>query len=107
MTAANGSNGSNGSAPKPREEWIARRKAEAAKSGDDNFSQMHFARKGQVTEEMIFIAERDKLTPEVVREEVAAGRMIIPAKINHRVVAPMAIVEAALLRIKAQVGTHA
>src|SRR6267154_3815298 len=107
MTAANGSNGSNGSAPKPRTEWIARRRAEAAKSGDDNFSQMHYARKGLVTEEMVFIAEREKLTPEVVRDEVAAGRMIIPANINHPELEPMAIGVASLCKINANIGNSA
>src|SRR6267142_6279180 len=107
MTAANGSNGSNGPSPKPRAEWIARRRADAAKSGDDNFSQMHFARKGLVTEEMIFIAEREKLTPEVVREEVASGRMIIPANINHPELEPMCIGVASLCKINANIGNSA
>ena len=56
MSTTNGQNGSqNGSqqSPTPRGEWIARRKEEAARTGNDNFSQMHFARKGLVTEEMI------------------------------------------------------
>src|SRR5712671_1489050 len=45
--------------PKPRAEWIAKRKAEAAQAGDANFSQMHYARKGVVTEEMAFIAHKE------------------------------------------------
>ena len=48
---------------KPREEWIAKRRAEAARTGDANFSQMHYARQGKITEEMVFIAERERLTP--------------------------------------------
>ena len=56
---------------KPRAEWIAKRREEATKSGDQNFSQMHYARKGIVTEEMIFVAEREHITPELVRDEVA------------------------------------
>src|SRR6185312_9244682 len=84
---------------KPREEWIARRKAEAAKSGDDNVSQMHYARKGLITEEMVYVAEREKLSPEQVRDEVAAGRMIIPANINHPELEPMAIGVASVCKI--------
>ena len=92
---------------KPREEWIARRRAEAASSGDENFSQMHYARKGLVTEEMVYIAEREKLTPQQVRDEVAAGRMIIPANINHPELEPMAIGVASLCKINANIGNSA
>ena len=92
---------------RPREEWITRRRAEAAKTGDDNFSQMHFARKGLVTEEMMYVAEREKLTPEVVRDEVAAGRMIIPANINHPELEPMAIGVGSLCKINANIGNSA
>ncbi len=56
-----GTNGSNGAGtPKPRAEWIAKRRAEAPRTGDSNMSQMHFARKGLVTEEMLFVAEREQ-----------------------------------------------
>src|SRR5947209_15578283 len=85
-------------APKPRAEWIAKRKAEAARPGNTNFSQMHYARKGIVTEEMAFIAHKEKLVAEHVREEVAAGRMIIPANINHPELEPMAIGVASLCK---------
>ena len=66
--------------PKPRAEWISRRKAE---NTDGNFSQMHYARRGVITDEMRFVAQRENLAPELVRDEVAAGRMTIPANINH------------------------
>ena len=46
-------NDSGRSVPKPRAEWIARCKSE---NGDGNFSQMHYARKGLITEEMIYVA---------------------------------------------------
>jgi phosphomethylpyrimidine synthase len=93
--------------PKLRAEWIARRRAEAARGGDDNVSQMHFARKGLVTEEMMYVAEREKLTPETVRSEVASGSLIIPANINHPEVEPMAIGVAALCKINANIGNSA
>src|SRR5258708_11277224 len=102
MSSSNGHN-----RPKIREEWIARRRAEAAKTGDSNFSQMHFARRGQVTEEMIYVAEREKLSPEQIRNEVAAGRMIIPANINHPELEPMAIGVASLCKINANIGNSA
>ncbi|HEV2988413.1 MAG TPA: phosphomethylpyrimidine synthase ThiC, partial [Candidatus Angelobacter sp.] len=105
MTASNG-NG-NGSRPKVREEWIARRRAQATATADDNFSQMHYARKGLITEEMLYVAEREKLSPESVRDEVAIGRMIIPANINHPELEPMCIGVASLCKINANIGNSA
>ena len=92
---------------KPREEWVTRRRAEAARTGDENFSQMHYARKGLVTEEMMYVAEREKLSPELVRDEVAAGRMIIPANVNHPELEPMAIGVASACKINANIGNSA
>jgi phosphomethylpyrimidine synthase len=68
---------------------------------------MHYARKQMITEEMLFVAEREKLAPEVVRDEVAAGRMIIPANINHPELEPMAIGVASLCKINANIGNSA
>ena len=98
---------SNGSTPKPRSEWIVQRRAEVAKSGDQNVSQMHFARKGVITEEMAYVARREKLAPELVRDEVARGRMIIPANINHPELEPMCIGVASLCKINANIGNSA
>ncbi|MFB3917606.1 MAG: phosphomethylpyrimidine synthase ThiC [Terriglobales bacterium] len=92
---------------KPRAEWIARRRAEAERTGDRNFSQMHYARKGILTEEMKVIAERERIVPELVRQEVAAGRMIIPANINHPELEPMAIGVASRCKINANIGNSA
>ena len=86
MTSTNGSNGH--SVPRPRAGWIASRKSS---NTDGNFSQMHYARQGVITEEMDYIAQREKLAPELVRDEVARGRMIIPANINHPELEPMCI----------------
>ena len=108
MSSGNGKNvGTNGSRPKVREEWIARRQAEEARTGDDNFSQMHFARKGLVTEEMLYVADREKVSPETIRDEVTAGRMIIPANINHPELEPMCIGVASLCKINANIGNSA
>src|SRR6202522_3835639 len=107
MTSTNGSNGngSNGNGvPKPRAEWIAQRKRE---NSTGNFSQMHYARHGVITEEMAFIAHKEKIAPELVRDEVARGRMIIPADINHPELEPMAIGVASLCKINANIGNSA
>jgi phosphomethylpyrimidine synthase len=105
MSVHNGQNGN--SRPTLREEWIARRRAAAAEIEDGNFSQMHFARKGLITEEMMYVADREKIAPELVRDEVAAGRMIIPANINHPELEPMAIGVASLCKINANIGNSA
>ena len=112
MDSTNGSpiNGNNGQGnggppvPQPRAEWIASRRSQ---SNDGNFSQMHFARKGVITEEMNYIAHREKLSPELVRDEVARGRMIIPANINHPELEPMAIGIASLCKINSNIGNSA
>src|ERR1700730_15872930 len=107
MTPPNGTNGndSNGySVPRPRAEWLARRKQE---NSNGNFSQMHYARQGIVPEEMGYVAHREKLTSQVVRDEVARGRMIIPANIHHPELEPMAIGVASLCKINANIGNSA
>ncbi len=108
MSANNGTNGSNGNGLdavlKPRAEWLAKRKAE---NTDGNFSQMHYARRGVITDEMQYIAYREKIAPELVRDEVARGRMIIPANINHPELEPMAIGVESLCKINANIGNSA
>ncbi len=70
-------------------------------------SQMYFARKGIVTEEMDYVARREKLEPELVRSEVACGRAIIPANIHHRNLEPMGIGIAFRCKINANIGNSA
>ncbi len=72
-----------------------------------NATQMHFARKGMVTPEMEFVALRESLAPEFVRGEVARGRAIIPANINHPESEPMAIGKNFLVKINANIGNSA
>ena len=93
--------------PKPRAEWIVKRREEAARTGDTNMSQMHFARKGLITEEMAFVAHKEKLEAEFIRSEIAKGTMIIPANINHPEVEPMAIGVGSLCKINANIGNSA
>src|SRR5581483_1662096 len=105
MPSSNGNgNTHNNGARNLRAEWIASRKSE---NSDGNFSQMHYARQGIVTEEMQYVAQREKLTPELVRDEVARGRMIIPANVNHPELEPMAIGVASLCKINANIGNSA
>jgi phosphomethylpyrimidine synthase len=84
-----------------RAEWIAKRR------GLKNVSQMHLAREGVVTEEMVFVAKRERLAPELVRDEVARGRMVIPANVNHPELEPMGIGIAANCKINANIGNSA
>ena len=70
-------------------------------------TQMHYARKGQITGEMQFVAQRERLTPEFVRDEVARGRMIIPANINHTSLEPMCIGIGSTCKINANIGNSA
>ena len=72
-----------------------------------NATQMHFARKGIVTPEMEFVAVRENMSPEFVRSEVARGRAIIPANINHPESEPMAIGRNFLVKINANIGNSA
>jgi len=81
-----------------RAQWVERRRGHA------NVTQMHFARSGVVTEEMQHVAHREKLPPELVRSEVARGRMIIPANVNHPELEPMCIGIAASCKINANIG---
>ncbi len=68
---------------------------------------MHYARQGIVTGEMRFIAHREQLAPELIRDEVARGRMIIPANINHPNLEPMCIGVASKCKINANIGNSA
>ena len=79
----------------------------ALRGGDRNFSQMHYARLGVITEEMEYVAVREKLTPELVRDEIARGRAIIPANIHHKSLEPMGIGVAFNCKINANIGNSA
>ena len=91
-----------------------------------NVSQLHYARQGLITEEMKFIAARENLgrsalvdgnsfgaaipdfvTPEFVRDEIARGRAIIPANINHPETEPMIIGRNFLTKVNANIGNSA
>ncbi len=77
-----------------------------AKQGK-NVTQMHYAKKGIITPEMEFIAIRENMDPEFVRDEVAKGRAIIPANINHPELEPMIIGRNFHVKINANIGNSA
>ena len=83
-----------------------RRNVLRAKNGQA-VTQMHYARKGVVTPEMEFIGLREGIDPEYVREEVARGRAIIPANINHPESEPMIIGRNFLVKVNANIGNSA
>ena len=85
-----------------RSAWIEKRRGAAGFSG--NYSQMHYARRGEITEEMAFVAKRENLPESLILEEVARGRMIIPANINHPNLEPMAIGIASKCKVNANIG---
>ncbi len=91
-----------GGLPKLREPWIAARRASGAIG-----TQLSYARRGEVTPEMQFIAAREGLPAEFVRSEVARGRAIIPANINHLELEPMIIGRNFLVKINANIGNSA
>ncbi|MEJ2367012.1 MAG: phosphomethylpyrimidine synthase ThiC, partial [Acidobacteriota bacterium] len=70
-------------------------------------TQLHYARRGVVTSEMEYIASREGMEPDFVRREIAEGRAIIPANINHPEVEPMIIGRNFLVKINANIGNSA
>jgi phosphomethylpyrimidine synthase len=86
--------------PPIRSEWVRRRT-------DPVVTQMHYARRGIITEEMDFVARRENLPAETIRAEMARGRMIIPANIRHLELEPMGIGIASRCKINANIGNSA
>jgi phosphomethylpyrimidine synthase len=84
-----------------RTEWLKKR------AGSTVRTQMRYARDGVVTEEMAFVAAREKIAAELVQGEVARGRMVIPANVNHANLEPMAIGVAASCKVNANIGNSA
>ena len=75
--------------------------------GRGRVTQLHYARQGEITPEMEFVAIREGLPAELVRSEVARGRAIIPANINHPELEPMAIGRNFHVKINANIGNSA
>jgi phosphomethylpyrimidine synthase len=70
-------------------------------------TQLHYARRGEITPEMHYVAVREGLDPTFVRDEVARGRAIIPANVNHPESEPMAIGRGFFVKINANIGNSA
>ena len=87
--------------PKLREPWVAARRASGVGT------QLFYARRGEVTPEMEFVSAREGLPAEFVRSEVARGRAIIPANVNHLELEPMIIGRNFLVKINANIGNSA
>jgi phosphomethylpyrimidine synthase len=75
--------------------------------GRGNVTQMHYARRGIVTPEMEFAAIRESCSAELVRSEIARGRAILPANVNHPESEPMVIGRRFLVKINANIGNSA
>jgi phosphomethylpyrimidine synthase len=101
--------------PKLREPWVNARLADggaghaASRSGAAGrcVTQLHYARRGEITPEMEFIAIREGLPAAFVRDEVARGRAIIPANVNHLELEPMIIGRNFMVKINANIGNSA
>jgi phosphomethylpyrimidine synthase len=99
--------------PPLRREWILGRgdvervEGRPVLRGKGAVTQLHYARRGIITPEMVFIAAREGFDAEFVRSEVARGRAIIPANINHPELEPMIIGRNFLVKINANIGNSA
>ena len=114
--------------PPLRQEWVARRAVTLSTAKGDNYlspslipeslrrpvfsargpiTQLYHARRGEITQEMEFIALREGLPADFVRSEVARGRAIIPANINHPELEPMIIGRNFHVKINANIGNSA
>ena len=84
-----------------RTQWLKKRQNDPVRT------QMYYAKQGIITEEMEYIAKIEELSPELVRSEIARGRLIIPANVNHTSLEPMAIGIASKCKINANIGSSA
>ncbi len=84
-----------------RKQWVEKR------INDKVRTQMHYARQGIITEEMKHVAKVENLAEELVRKEIARGRMIIPANVMHTSLKPMAIGIATKCKVNSNIGSSA
>jgi phosphomethylpyrimidine synthase len=96
----------NGRRSGPAQRFPVSRRPLRARSGC-NVTQLHYARRGVITPEMEFAALREDVDPEHVRDEIARGRAILPANINHPESEPMLIGRRFLVKINANIGNSA
>jgi phosphomethylpyrimidine synthase len=86
--------------PKLRQAWVD---ARIARDGE-NRTQMAYARRGEITAEMRFVALRENMSPEFVRDEIACGRAILPNNMKHPESEPMVIGKNFLVKVNANIG---
>ncbi|ABK51828.1 hydroxymethylpyrimidine synthase [Acidothermus cellulolyticus 11B] len=86
--------------------FTATRPPRRAKPGR-RVTQMHYARQGIITPEMEFVALREGVPPEFVRDEIARGRAVLPANVNHPESEPMIIGRNFLVKVNANIGNSA
>ena len=82
-------------------DWLDKHEGEKVRT------QMYYAKRGIITPDMEYVAKVENVEPELIRSEVARGRMIIPANINHRNLEPMAIGIKSKCKINANIGSSA
>jgi phosphomethylpyrimidine synthase len=82
-------------------------RADISSSPSQVVTQRHYARRAEITAEMRFAALREGVDPEVVREELALGRAILPANINHPESEPMVIGKRFLVKVNGNIGNSA
>jgi phosphomethylpyrimidine synthase len=91
--------------PEKRSDWIDER--DDSSDDPENITQMHYARRGKITREMEFVAEREGCEPEFVRDEIARGRAILPNNVNHPESEPMIIGRNFKVKVNANIGNSA
>ncbi len=84
-----------------RTEWVKKRESDSVKT------QMYYAKKGIITEEMEYVAKIENIPSELIIREIARGRLIIPANVNHKHLTPMAIGLATKCKINSNIGSSA
>ena len=91
----------------PSQQWRGRKPEPRRARPGRCVTQMHYARRGVVTPEMRFVALREQCDVELVRQEVAAGRAVIPLNVNHPESEPMVIGRKFLVKVNANIGNSA
>lgn len=84
-----------------REKYLQNRQNDATPT------QMYYAKKGIITEEMRYVAEIEQMDAEILRSEIARGKTIIPANINHKNLVPMGIGRSLKCKINSNIGSSA
>ena len=99
--------GRSAGAGRTTEQWLGTRRSPLRAKPGRNVTQLHYARAGEVTPEMAFVAVREGIDPEAVRQEIAVGRAILPANVNHPESEPMGIGRNLLVKVNANIGNSA